>query len=370
MKGPVLQGGDVERGEQSSPDFPVKMSLMLKTYRYRIKDSRTAASLNQRARAVNFVWNFCNESQHHALRWNQRWPTGFDLNTLTTGSSKELGLHSQTVQAVCEQYATRRQQFRKRTLRWRGKQSLGWIPFKAAGVKVIEDTVRYAGHTFRFWNSRPLPRPIKTGSFAQDARGRWYVNFVCEAPEELSAGKKHLGIDLGLKTLATCSDGSKIEAPRWYRRTQKRIAEQQRKRRSRRVRNLHAKIANRRKDFLHKESHRLTQDCELIVIGNISSSNLAKTHLAKSVNDAGWAMFKHFLDYKAVARKVVFREVSERLTTQTCSGCSAISGPKGRKGLGIREWVCSECHAIHDRDVNAALNILRLGHQSLLAEGQ
>lgn len=343
---------------------------MLKTYRYRIKDSNSAITLNQKARAVNAVWNFSNESQQHALRWNQRWPTYQDLCKLTTGSSKELGLHSQTVQAVCEQYATRRQQFRKRTLRWRGKKSLGWIPFKASCVKVVADTVRYVGHTFRFWNSRPLPSPVKTGSFSQDARGRWYVNFVCESPEELSAGKKHIGIDLGLKTLATCSDGSKIEAPRWYRRTQKRIAEQQRKKRSRRVRNIHAKIANRRKDFLHQASHRLTQDCELIVIGNVSSSRLAKTNLAKSVNDAGWAMFKHFLEYKAVARKVVFREVSEHLTTQACSGCGAISGPKGRKGLGIREWVCSECLAIHDRDVNSALNILHMGHHMLLAEGQ
>ena len=342
---------------------------MLKTYRYRIKDSQTAATLNQKARAVNFVWNFCNESQHHALRWNQQWPTYPDLCKLTTGSSKALGLHSQTVQAVCEQYATRRQQFHKRTLRWRGKKSLGWIPFKASGIKVVADTVRYAGQTFRFWNSRPLPSALKTGSFAQDGRGRWYVNFVCEAPEEISDGKKQIGIDLGLKTLATCSDGSKIEAPHGYRRTQKRIAEQQRKRHSRRVRNLHAKIAHRRKDFLHKESHRLTQDCELIVIGNIRSSNLTKTNLAKSVNDAGWAMFKHFLEYKAIARKVVFREVSEHLTTQTCSQCGALGGPKGREGLGVREWVCSKCHAAHDRDVNAALNILRLGHQSLHAEG-
>ncbi|MBK8537738.1 MAG: transposase [Candidatus Competibacteraceae bacterium] len=342
------------------------MLLMIKTFQYRIKDSGCAAELTALARACNQVWNFCNESQDHALRWNQRWPTYQDLCKLTTGSSKELGLHSQTVQAVCEQYETRRKQFKKRKLRWRGKRSPGWIPFKAVGVQVIDDTVRYAGHTFRFWNRRELPGPVKCGSFSQDSRQRWYVNFVCEVPEaEATTGTKHIGIDLGLKTLATCSDGHKIEAPQWYRRQQKRIAEHQRKRRSRHARNLHAKIANRRKDFLHKESHRLTQECELIVIGNISSSKLTKTNLAKSVNDAGWSMFRHFLDYKAIARKVVYREVSEHLSTQTCSGCGSIGGPKGRKGLGVREWVCGECHAVHDRDVNAALNILRLGHQSL-----
>lgn len=133
---------------------------MIRTYRYRIKDSTAAPTLNRLARSVNRVWNFCNESQEHALRWNQRWPTGFDLNTLTAGCSKELGLHSQTVQAVCEQYATRRQQFRKRKLRWRGRRSLGWIPLKAAGVKVIDDIVCYAGQTFRFWNSRKLAGTI------------------------------------------------------------------------------------------------------------------------------------------------------------------------------------------------------------------
>lgn len=191
---------------------------MIYTYRYRIKDSRAGQQLNALARRVNQVWNFCNESQEHALRWNQRWPTYQDLCKLTTGSSKALGLHSQSVQAVCEQYATGRQQCKKRKLRWRGKRSLGWIPFKASGVKVLDDTVRYAGHTFRFWNSRELPSAVKCGSFSQDSRKRWYVNFVVEVPEaEATAGTKHLGIDHGLKTLATCSDGSKIEAPRWYR---------------------------------------------------------------------------------------------------------------------------------------------------------
>jgi putative transposase len=87
--------------------------------------------------------------------------------------------------------------------------------------------------------------------------------------------------------------------------------------------------------------------------------------MAKSVNDAGWAMFKNLLSYKAIARKVVYCEVSEYLTTQTCSDCGVIGGPKGREGLGIRGWVCGECGAVHDRDVNAALNILRMGHHTL-----
>lgn len=344
---------------------------MIKTFRYRIKDATDGAKLDKLARAVNFVWNFCNETQEHALRWNQRWPTRFDLNKLTAGSGKELGLHSQTVQAVCEQYAIRRQQFKKRKLRWRGRRSPGWIPFKAVGVKVTGDAVRYTGKTFRFWNSREIPGPIKSGSFSQDARKRWYINFAVDCPDEApTTGTQHIGIDLGLKTLATCSDGSKIEAPRWYRNQQKRLAEFRRKRKARKVRTLHAKIANRRLDFLHKASTKLVNNCELIVVGDVSSSKLTETNRAKSVNDAGWATFKTLLSYKAIARRVVYREVSERFTTQACSCCGAIGGPKGREGLEVREWVCNECGAVLDRDVNAALNILRLGHQSLLAEVQ
>ena len=104
-----------------------------------------------------------------------------------------------------------------------------------------------------------------------------------------------------------------------------------------------------------------------IFIGDVSSKKLAKTKMAKSVLDAGWGILKTQLKYKAIARSVVFEEVNEKYTTQICSGCGEISGnsPKGRAGLGIREWICCECGAIHDRDINAAKNILALGHERL-----
>jgi transposase len=104
-----------------------------------------------------------------------------------------------------------------------------------------------------------------------------------------------------------------------------------------------------------------------IVVGNVSSSGLAKTKMAKSVLDAGWFMLKTQLDYKSTAMQAEFVEVNEKYTTQFCSRCGSLSSssPKGRAGLGIREWTCSECGAHHDRDVNAAMNILALGHQRL-----
>jgi len=100
----------------------------------------------------------------------------------------------------------------------------------------------------------------------------------------------------------------------------------------------------------------------VIVVGNVSSAGLAK-----SVLDAGWYQLKTQLDYKSKAMQVVFKEVNESYTTQICSCCGAISdnSPKGRAGLGIREWTCTACGATHDRDINAANNILALGHERL-----
>ena len=106
---------------------------MLIVYRYRVKSLE--GLLNRQARTVNFVWNFCNETQRHALKWGRRWPTGFDLNRLTAGSSKELGLHAGTINAVCEQYAKSRAQKTRPYLRWRGKRSLGWVPLKGRDLK-------------------------------------------------------------------------------------------------------------------------------------------------------------------------------------------------------------------------------------------
>ena len=102
----------------------------------------------------------------------------------------------------------------------------------------------------------------------------------------------------------------------------------------------------------------------MIVVGNVNSSALAKTRMAKSVLDAGWASFKNMLAYKSIANGATFLEVNEAYTTQTCSDCGVIGGPKGRQGLGIREWQCV-CGCIHDRDHNSALNILRIGQDTL-----
>lgn len=336
------------------------------TYKYRVKDKHFT-SLNKQARAINFVWNFCNETQKHALKWDKKWPSAYDLQKLTAGSSKELGVSADSIGKVCEQYAKSRAQFRKRYLRWRGKKSLGWIPLKGREVKIREGAFVTFGKSYSVWLSREVPAGAKIcdgSNFSQDSRWCWYINLVVDVPEYDIAASSSVGIDLGLKDIATLSTGEKIAAPQFYRRSEKKLAIAQRARKKRQVSGIRAKAANQRKDFLHKVSTNIVKNHGLIVVGNVNSSGLAKTRMAKSVLDAGWYSFKQMLAYKSIGNGARYIEVNESFTTQTCSDCGSVSGPKGREGLGVREWQCA-CGSIHDRDHNSALNILRIGQDTL-----
>ena len=342
---------------------------MILVYRYRVKS--LTGLLNRQARAVNFVWNYCNDRQKDALRFGRKWLTGFDLNNLTAGSSKELGISSSSVNAICEQYAKSRKQHNRPYLRYRGKKSLGWIPVKGASIKQDGETFRFYGNSYRVFYSRAMPKgKIKDGSsFSRDTRGNWYLNLVIEVEDTTPRDIKNgVGIDLGLKDFATLSTGEKIDNPRHFRKLEEKLAKAQRARKKRQAKKIHAKIAAQRGDFIHKLTHRIVHEFDYIAVGNINAAGLAKTSVAKSVLDAGWSSFRNKLAYKAIKHGAMFEEVDERFTTQTCSMCGSLppERPKGIAGLRIREWVCSDCGAIHDRDVNAALNILRRGRATLV----
>ncbi len=342
------------------------MRGMILVYRYRVKSLN--GLLKRQSRAVNYVWNFCNDTQKHALKWGKKWPSGFDLNGLTTGTSKELGIHSGTVNATCEQYAKSRNQHRRPFLRYRGKRTLGWVPLKGRDLKREGTAFRFAGHTFRVFHSRALPEgKIKDGTnFAQNARGHWFLNIVIEVPEAPARPiRQAIALDLGLKDFAKLSNGETLPNNRYGLRAAEKLAKAQRARKHKRhLAKLHAKVANARADFQHKAALDLVRRFDLIRVGNVSASQLAKTKMAKSVYDASWSSFRDKLRYKAMAHGVKFEEVNEAFSSVTCSACHARSGPSGLKGLRMREWQCSDCGCVHDRDVNAALNILRCGRAS------
>ena len=346
------------------------MQTILRTLKVRVKDKH-AAELTRQAQTVNLVWNYLNELSHRAIKERGLFLSGYDLNKYTAGSSKSLGLHSSTIATIGHEYDVCRKRARKLRLAWRksqgGRKSLGWIPFKVGAVCWKNGQVRFNGCYYSVWDSYGLAQyEFRSGSFSEDSRGRWYFNVVVKTPIAPSQGTKAIGIDLGCKDAVTASDGTKVTGHR-YRELEQKLGIAQRAGHKKRVKAIHAKIANRRKDDLHKYSRQLVKENAAIFVGNVSSSTLVKTKIAKSVLDAGWGTFKTMLEYKCAGAGVVFEVVNEAYTTQTCSCCGGIpeSSPKGRTGIGIREWTCVECGTLHDRDVNAAKNILALGHERL-----
>lgn len=344
---------------------------MFLTFKYRIKDSSARKHLARHAQAVNLVWNYCCETQRLARsRWNAgcnvRQPSHFDLVNLTSGTSRDLGILAETISEVCRQFTKSREQA-SRCPRYRSsrgaRRALGWVPFKARAVQIKSSTVRYLGRDFHFWKSREIRGEIKTGAFVEDARGRWYVTLQCQIDEVLPTGNGEVGVDLGLKAVATLSDGTTIPALQHYRRYEEALAKAQRAGNKRRVRAIHAKIANSRRHHLHEQTTKIARENSLIVIGNLAVPKLAKTKMAKSILDASWGILRSQLRYKASRHGAMLLEVDEAFTTQTCSTCGSMpaSRPQGIAGLGIRSWECSDCGASHDRDVNAARNILRIG---------
>ena len=266
----------------------------MKTLKLRIKDKHYKI-LDQLASEVNFVWNYVNDLCFKHLQRKQQFFSAYDIAKYTKGTSKECRLHSQTIKAITEELVTRRKQSKKAKLKWRvsnkksARRSLGWIPFKKVAIKYADGYVQYGKHQFKLWDSYGLSQyKVRTGSFVEDSRGRWYVCLVVDSTQvEKSQATQAIGIDLGLKDVATCSDGTVISNPKYYRQYEQKLGIAQRARNKKRVRALHAKIANSRKDHLHKASTALVKNNALIVVGDLSAAKLVKTNMAKSVLDTG-----------------------------------------------------------------------------------
>jgi IS605 OrfB family transposase len=343
---------------------------LTKTLKVRVRDKH-AKALRRQAAAVNYVWNYVNELSWRAIRERGVFLSAYDIQKYTDGAAKDLGLHSHTVQRIGKEYVVRRNQFRKQRLAWRKthgvRRSLGWVPVNTGAARWKSGQVYFNGQHYKVWDSYGLSQyRFKTASFTEDARGRWYFNVAVEVPKERSAGTGAVGIDLGCKDAATCSNGEKLDG-RWYRAMEQKLAVAQRARKKQRVKAIHAKVANRRKDAMHQFSRELVNQNAAIIVGNVNARAMTQTPMAKSSLDAGWGMLKTMLAYKCEHAGVVFEVVNEAYTTQTCSSCGTLppERPKGIAGLGMREWTCSECGASHDRDINAARNILAAGHRRL-----
>lgn len=220
--------------------------------------------------------------------------------------------------------------------------------------------------------SRTLPTVPTSVTIIKDAAGRFFASFVIDTDPQADAARmpdtdQTIGIDLGLTHFAVLSDGTKIDSPRFLRRAEKKLQKAQRelsrkqkgsKNRAKarlKVARAHAKVADARHEFHHQLSTRLICDNQAIAVEDLSVTGLARTKLAKSVHDAGWSSFVNMLEYKAQRYGRALIKIGRfEPTSQTCSACGHRDGPKP---LDVREWTCTACGTIHDRDTNAAINV-------------
>jgi len=338
-----------------------------RTLRLKVR-SEAHAWLNAAAIEVNVVFNYCNETSYKAATrtdHKRQWLSGFDLCNLTAGATQYFDkIGADSIQSVCTHYAQKRQAAKRLKLRWRvsggARRSLGWIPFKALSLKRQGVCLRFAGKCVRVFERERL-QGVKWqgGCFAQDAVGDWWLCLPVKVEAEPSiAPREAVGIDLGLKDIAVTSEGQRLAAGRWTQGYADKISSAQRRGHQRQAKRIHRKAARCRADALHKFSRKMVDRYQNIIVGDVSSLKLARTRMAKCVLDSGWGMLKSFLDYKSQQAARTFEVVSERNTSVTCSTCGALSGPRGVNGLIVRSWVCSDCGESHDRDQNAARNIL------------
>ncbi|WP_201770208.1 RNA-guided endonuclease InsQ/TnpB family protein [Leptospirillum ferriphilum] len=223
--------------------------------------------------------------------------------------------------------------------------------------------------------SRVLPKAAKVSSVCvtKDPACRYFVSLNFE--DEVSAKSvldTKVGIDLGVASFATLSTGEKIDAPDFFRKDEKTLAfwqrrlarkkkgSQNRRKARRKVARIHARVADRRHDFLHKLSTRLVNENQVLAFESLSVKNMLKNrHLSKSIADASWSEFLRQIEYKAAWYGRQILSCGRFFpSSKTCSHCGFVLP---ELSLSVREWTCPDCGATHDRDVNAARNILTAG---------
>lgn len=351
--------------------------IQVKTYRYKLNPTPSQKrALGQWLGSCRYVYNL--SLSYKKTLWEQSKVNigKNDIQKELSAIAKEtewLGVvHSQVLQEVTDRVFNAYDGFFKQGKgfpKFARKGQYQSFSFKQ-GVKISPTHLQLPKFgKVKYRNSQPLRGTIKRATVRECADG-WYVSVGVETDiEPLPICESRIGIDVGIKSLLVTSAGETVENPKhlhkaerklkWLQRSvsRKRKGSANRKKAIKKLALQHQKVANTRKDFQHKVTTRLIRENQAIAVESLQISNMLANHkLAKSISDAGWYELTQMLEYKARWYGREFEKVSARHTSQDCSVCNYRNT---ELTLSVREWTCKACSTVHDRDVNASINIKR-----------
>ncbi|MGW5156858.1 RNA-guided endonuclease InsQ/TnpB family protein [Nonomuraea wenchangensis] len=364
--------------------------IVKRAYKYRFYPTPEQADLlNRTFGCVRLVWNkalaernrryideHASTSYVDTAKWLTAWKQDPELEFLREVSNVPLQQTLRQQQVAFNNFFAKRARYPRFKSKHKSRASATFqnnaFSFRGGALKLAKMDVSLD----IVW-SRPLPEGAEpsTVTVSRDAAGRWFVSLLVE--EKMSALPPvagEVGIDAGLTRLLTLSTGEKISNPRHERRDRRKLAKAQRElsRKAKgsanrakaklKVARAHARIAGRRRDFLHKVTTRLVRENQTLAIEDLTVRNLVKNHsLARAISDASWREFRSMLEYKAQWYGRTLVAVDRWFpSSRLCStrGCGHMND---KMPLNVRSWTCPSCGAAHDRDVNAAKNILAAG---------
>jgi putative transposase len=356
-------------------------------FRYRLYPSKSQTKiLDEQLELCRIVYNQLLYHCKQQYKEKGKTPSQFDLNNLLI-THKQMRpefsrIHSQVLQNIAKRikdgytnfFARRKAGLKAGLPRFKKYDRYKSITYPQFGFKIEGNKLNLSKiGDIRIRIHRAIQGQIKTLTVKRMPSGRWYACFSCIV-EALSKDKpfKDVGIDMGLNSYAVLSNGTIINNPRLYRKSEKRLVHLQRgmSRKEWGSRNwvkaktgvarLHEKIGNRRSDFLHKASRKIADAYETVYVEDLKIGNMVRNHcLAKSISDAGWGRFIGMIAYKEEGTGGQLFQVNPWGTTQECSRC----GERVKKILSDRIHECSSCGLVMNRDYNSALNILARGRE-------